>query len=256
MPTSRQLIHKVTIGEWHLPTDEEVDREQLDWVILRDGGIALYLRSELLESDLQWLRSRQYQIRDLGSGSWDSEPKMHEAIASVLNFPPYYGRNLDALNDCMSEDLAVPSAGGLVLCLRRFDRFASRLGVARKMLNIFARASRHHMLRGRRLLVLIQSDDPRISFNGLAEVGAQWNSSEWLLKDRGLKRVHPTVGETGISESWLLPARQVSASVDSDEGHTREHQPKGKPEAGHDLLTHWTGGIASPMDPPGWKPPE
>ena len=167
-------------------TDEEINRDQLDWQVLRDGGIALYLNSELLESDLQWLQSRQYEIRDLGSGSWDSERSMHEAISSILSFPPYYGRNLDALDECMSEDIAVPSSGGLVLCLRRFDGFATTSGAAHAVLHIFAKASRLHMLRGGRLLVLIQSDDPQLSFTGLAPVSAQWNRTEWVAKNRGL----------------------------------------------------------------------
>jgi len=29
--------------------------------------------------------------------------QLHEAIASALNFPEWYGHNLDALYDCLSE---------------------------------------------------------------------------------------------------------------------------------------------------------
>ena len=31
----------------------------------------------------------------------------HDALAEAFGFPAYYGRNLDALNDCLGEDTAV-----------------------------------------------------------------------------------------------------------------------------------------------------
>ena len=32
-----------------------------------------------------------------------TECELHEEIAQKLSFPEYYGKNLDALNDCLSE---------------------------------------------------------------------------------------------------------------------------------------------------------
>ncbi len=167
-------------------TDIEIKNQALDWHILRDGGISLYLRSAYLEEDVEWLHSRGYEIKEFDSGTWICEAAMHDALAFHLSFPPYYGKNLDALNDCMSEDLAVPLKGGLVLVLKHFNRFAAVSDIARTVLRIFATASRCHMLSGRRLIALIQSDDPRLSFDGLGAVHATWNSREWLWKDRGL----------------------------------------------------------------------
>lgn len=124
----------------------------LDWEILRDGEIFLYRRPELPAKDLDWLRSRQYEVKDFHSGSWQSELFMHDELSSVLGFPAYCGRNLNALNECMSQDLAVPDVGGLALCLRRFDQFASRCKSAHAVLNVSAIASRAQLLRARRLM--------------------------------------------------------------------------------------------------------
>ena len=33
----------------------------------------------------------------------DGRTLTHEAIAAALEFPPYYGGNLDALHDCLTE---------------------------------------------------------------------------------------------------------------------------------------------------------
>jgi RNAse (barnase) inhibitor barstar len=119
---------------------------------------------------------------------------MHESIKAQLSFPDYYGKNLNALDECMLDDLIVPDAGGLVLVLNHYDRFSisfkARLDsgeghTAEAVLSIFAKAVRYHMLFGRRLLVLVQSDDPKITFGRLGGVPACWNFRESLNKDRG-----------------------------------------------------------------------
>ena len=33
----------------------------------------------------------------------DSPDAFHRALAGVMDFPPYYGKNLDALFDCLTE---------------------------------------------------------------------------------------------------------------------------------------------------------
>ncbi len=40
---------------------QEEFRKRLDWEILRDGGINLYLRHEYLDADVDWLRMQHYQ---------------------------------------------------------------------------------------------------------------------------------------------------------------------------------------------------
>lgn len=34
----------------------------------------------------------------------DSPDAFHRALAGVMDFPPYYGKNLDALFDCLTEN--------------------------------------------------------------------------------------------------------------------------------------------------------
>lgn len=172
--------------EMALFTDDEIHDGNADWQILRDGGISLYLRPAVLEAELEWLRSRDYELKELDSGLWLTEALMHDALASALCFPAYYGRNLDALNECLTEDVAVPTIGGLVLVLKRFHLFAEVSSLARAVLDICARASRSYMLSGRRFMVLVHSDDPLSRFDGLGCVDAGWNRKEWLLKNRGL----------------------------------------------------------------------
>ena len=39
----------------------------------------------------------------LSAAAWDSPEKSHDALADAHSFPDYYGRNLDALHDCLTD---------------------------------------------------------------------------------------------------------------------------------------------------------
>ena len=39
----------------------------------------------------------------LSARAWRTEQDVHDALARALQFPGYYGRNLDALFDCLRE---------------------------------------------------------------------------------------------------------------------------------------------------------
>jgi len=138
-----------------------------------------------------WLQSRGYVIHAFDTAEWKVESKMHDALQATLSFPAWYGKYLNALNDCMWEDLVVPENGGLTLVLSRYDHFvrtmqAGNHASAEIVLDIFARAIRYHSLLGKRLLVLVQSDDPKIQFGRLGGISATWNLREWLNQNRGL----------------------------------------------------------------------
>lgn len=172
---------------------QEQEKQALDWLILRDGGIALYWRREYLNEDLEWFRQQSYQIYSFACEKWTPD-EMHADFARTLGFPSYYGDNLDALDECL-KDLSVPERGGMLIVLNQFDTFCKGSGAshprserpyAEIVVDILARASGYFLLTGRRFLTLVQSDDPRLHFERLAGVGATWNWREWRYSDRGL----------------------------------------------------------------------
>jgi RNAse (barnase) inhibitor barstar len=166
---------------------KEENEQRLDWSILQNGGVALYWSAEIFTDDLSWFQSNGYHVVQFDAAEWLSEERMHQSLKSDLSFPDYYGMNPNALHDCMSEDLVVPETGGLVLALNHYDKFAALFsGQAEIVLDIFARAVQYHMLFGKRLLILVQSDDPKIHFGPLGGITAMWNWREWLNKNRGL----------------------------------------------------------------------
>ena len=165
---------------------DQSEWQRLDLRLLQNSPVALYFRAGFLDEDTGWLRGEGYQIEEFDCTGWHAESDFHTAIAARLAFPDYYGGNLDAFNDCIG-DIEVPDAGGKAIVFRRFDLFAQREPrVAQVILDIMASASWHHLLFGRRLLTMVQSDDPRIDFQPVGSQPVMWNPREWLNKNRGL----------------------------------------------------------------------
>ena len=168
----------------HLEVSEQYNR--LDWCLLQNGSVTLYLRPEFLAEDAAWLEAQGYRVDAFDCSAWTSERLMHEALSEGLDFPNYYGRNLDAFNDCLGR-LEVPEESGRVLIFRRYDLFAARFPrVAWPVLDILECQSRFLLLFGRRLLTLVQSDDPETSFEPVGARPVMWNRREWLNQNRGL----------------------------------------------------------------------
>jgi RNAse (barnase) inhibitor barstar len=129
-------------------TDDPEQWERLDWRLLQNSYVALYHNPALLADDLGWLIGHGYTIRSLESAEWHSSQDFLAALGVVLRFPDYYGRNLDAFNDCLS-DVEVTQDGGMALVLHDFQRFSTPFQpVAQTVLDILAENSRRFLLTG------------------------------------------------------------------------------------------------------------
>ena len=165
---------------------DENSAEQLDFGLFQNGWITQYYKRELLELHCTWLRAHGYNLHIMDCVEWDSKETALISIAEQLKFPNYFGRNLDALNDCL-RDLEVPAeAGGVAIIFLRYDTFASKVPeLAHTILNIFAGRARHFMLFGQRLAPIIQSDNPNLTFPPVGGERPIRNRTEWLNANRG-----------------------------------------------------------------------
>ncbi len=166
----------------------ENDTGRLDWQLMQNGAVTLYFRTAILEGDLAWLGDHSYRIQTIDC---DDLAAFYRQVSHVLKFKEQFGYgewmgNLDALNDALRH-LEIDPGSGVVLCFLRYDllRTASP-ELAEGVLDVIEWNSRDYLLLGRRLLALVQSDDPRIQFHPLGARAAGWNRREWLNKDRGL----------------------------------------------------------------------
>lgn len=171
--------------------DAEADLSgDLAFRLMSNTPVTLFWRTSILDRTTGWLRDHGYQVTQLNASGWTTEEAMHRDMAAVLGFPGYYGHNLDALNDCMRDVVRqeygwAPEAAGLVLVFTGYDRFATHCPrSAQIVLDTMARHSRRASLIGRRLMCLVQSDDPQIRFQPVGAVPALWNDAEWADANR------------------------------------------------------------------------
>jgi RNAse (barnase) inhibitor barstar len=157
------------------------DVQRVDRLILMQSPVALYHSPAVLREDVAALESYGYFCPSFDCAEWNTAADMPKALAAPLDFPDYHGENLDALSDCLA-DLDIDDAGGTAVVLWRFDDFWQRHERAWDVLDVIAHASWGHLLYGRRLLALVQSDDPTFL---PASVGARpvaWNRREVLSR--------------------------------------------------------------------------
>jgi hypothetical protein len=164
--------------------------EDLALRLMQNTFVTLYRRTALLDQATGWLEGHGYQVTRLDAAGWASEADLHRDVARALDFPDYYGRNLDALNDCL-RDVVDGQYGwdartaGLVVVFTGYDAFARCCPrAAYAVLDILAGRARSALLFGRRVLCLVQSGDPELRFDPVGAVPVLWNDAEWLDANR------------------------------------------------------------------------
>lgn len=162
----------------------------VDYRLMANSFVTLFWRTDGLERTAESLVAMSYDVVRVNATPWLSEEDLHRDIAAALHFPDHYGKNLDALNDCLS-DVAVqeygtsPEATGLAVVITGYDKFAAvEPRTAHTVLDIFAGQARSAALFGHRMMCLVQSDDPGISFAPVGATPVMWNDAEWLDSSR------------------------------------------------------------------------
>ena len=173
------------------PFDPTADLTQdLAYRLLVNSPVTLYRRPRILEQDTNWLAGRGYQIVRIDAARSRTELGFYDDIAAALEFPGYFGRNLDALNDCMRDVVTQeygwkPDTTGLVIVFTGYHAaVAGWPRVAQIVLDIMADHSRAAALFGGRLLCLVQTDEPDARFEPVGGSHVQWNHAEWLDSHR------------------------------------------------------------------------
>ncbi|HUR27066.1 MAG TPA: barstar family protein [Planctomycetota bacterium] len=163
---------------------DESGWSRLDYKLARDGGIAFYHSETVLQDDLAWLRSEKYQVHEFDARKWKSTEGFHSDVASKLQFPEHYGRNLSAFEDCM-RDVEVPQEGGTAIVIRNVEAVEDKQ-LMTDLLEILAGTMRSNLLFGRRFLTLLQSGNRSIVFPAVGALPVQWNPKEWPESKRGV----------------------------------------------------------------------
>jgi hypothetical protein len=132
----------------------------------------------VLADHLAWLRRHGYLVHEFDCSGWRSEEDFHAEIGRNPVFLGYTGRNMAAFNDRLCQ-IEVPEEGGTALAFLSFNVLHS-LSPERSwhVLDIVARWSRFFLLTGRRLMALVQSDDPNLRVEPVGARPVLLNSDE------------------------------------------------------------------------------
>ncbi|MCW2495083.1 barstar family protein [Jatrophihabitans sp.] len=163
---------------------------RLDYRLAANTFVTMFWQPSLLDETTTWLRDHDYDVVIVDASGWAAPADMHQALADALDFPDYYGNNLHALNDCLRDvaagDYGVGGAAtGLVLTIRNYETFAAEQAqTAQALLDIFAVQARAAALIGRRMMCLVQSNNPKLTFGPVGAMPVVWNEAEWLDSKR------------------------------------------------------------------------
>ena len=148
--------------------------------LLQNGCVVLYYNPFVWEHDSTELVSSGWQFRHVYTGMTGSHDEFYDQIACALDLPSHFGRNMNALRDCLS-DIPFPQSGRLAFGFDCFDAFArnDRDG-AHAILDVFAGMERSFLLNGQRMLLLVQMNDPDVFFPKVGSFPVVWNPEEWL----------------------------------------------------------------------------
>ena len=165
--------------------------ERPDWPLLQNGFVTLFWKDSLFAQTKAELDALGYQVIELDAGQWATTEEALNALGEALNFPDYYGQNVNALVDCL-RDVATqdygsdPDAAGTVIALDRYATFAKdHAQLAWTLLDILADTGRQALLIGHRFLVVVRSEDPDIEFASVGGTPVTWNRREFQRSHRG-----------------------------------------------------------------------
>ncbi|MGI9383521.1 MAG: hypothetical protein ACR2PO_10230 [Methyloligellaceae bacterium] len=179
----------MTIDEAQKPMVFKIDDEdRYDWDLLQNGAINLYFKHAVFEEAITSLEQLGYHIIRL---RFDNEKQFEADMTRALKWQQQFGYspwngNLDALNDGFRDE-PFNSADDTAFCIENFQACVAHDGyMATTLLDILARTSRNYLLFGKRLIGLIQTNDPEFDRDGLGGTTTHWNEAEWLNSARGL----------------------------------------------------------------------
>lgn len=169
--------------------DDPTDLNRADWPLLQNGAVNLFWKPDILADAQQALAALDYALPTISCAEgWDS---FEEQFSSLLNWEEQFGYprwngNLNAFDDGLTDFPFGPSKR-CALTLSAFHVLAAEDARASwNILDCLETHARRHLLFGKVLIILVQTDDNRFECTRIRASGANWNRREWLHANRGL----------------------------------------------------------------------
>ncbi|WP_238177840.1 barstar family protein [Paenibacillus contaminans] len=163
-----------------------MERENALWKsLIINGSIVMFWRQSILEKYVDNIKEEGFDVYIFDCESWDKNRCLLE-LGNTLDFPDYYGKNLDSFNDCLSD--ITLSNEGFVLVFKNFDKFNELdKDTAYRVLDIIQNNSWRLLVENqKKLMAFLHSDDPQLHIQPVGALPVLWNNEEWFNKNRGL----------------------------------------------------------------------
>lgn len=141
----------------------------VDWQLAQSGPVNYFPTATALDEAVESLQPLGYRIIAADLTAWSAESDLHNEFSRRFDFPAYYGRNLNALHDCLS-DVAELRYGwtandtGVVIALAGFESFAAKVPhVGASLLDSLSATVFRGALIGNRVLALVHAERPAVT---------------------------------------------------------------------------------------------
>jgi hypothetical protein len=166
----------------------DADFQRAYWPLLQNGAVNLFWRPAILAEALDNLSKLGYEIGEVSCRSGRSS--LYKQFSRILHWKEQFGYypwsgDLNALSDGLS-DYPFGSAGRSALVLDGFHLLANEDSeYAHAVLDIIESRARDHLLTGKILICLVQTDDNHYECPHIGCRHANWNRREWFWSERG-----------------------------------------------------------------------
>ncbi len=167
---------------------KETELDRADWPLLQNGAVNLFWKNEIFDAALGQLKIIGYRVLKFDFTTLEQfKSDLSIAFEWQENFGyPNWTGNLDALNDGFRYG-PFNLSDKIVIAIQNFDILVKQdADLSFHLLDMIERHSRDYLLFGKRLIGVIQTNDPKYECASIGATGAQWNSKECLNSSRNL----------------------------------------------------------------------
>jgi len=164
-------------------------RERADWPFIREGAVTLFWRKELFSKAKADVQALGYEALEIACNSPEGViQRISDGLkwSAQFGYEPWTG-NLDALDEGLAG-APFSESGCFALCFEGYHRLVDHdRAFAIGLLDVVETQSRNHLVDGRRLIALVQTDDGSFETQKLGGSAARWNWPEWFDAARTLR---------------------------------------------------------------------
>jgi hypothetical protein len=167
-----------------------------DFQLLHHGHLHLFRHAWALSRLVTDLTGLGYRVVEVVAASCDSADSLRDTvIAAIDDWPTDYGRgSWSGFNDGLMDYLLTAECPLVVLVLKGFDQIRGKDEASiLALLELLASIARWHLLFGRRLICLIETNDVDLDTGVLGGERPFWNRHEFLLAIRTGDRLPPWI---------------------------------------------------------------